>query len=148
MGGANELLSVAAASVPGAGVPFVSEASGAGALMMGVEAGAGEAVADGSEASSDGEMTFLSRWGAKRRMTILLGLRDNLADGLCDGVVAIVMDVGDWLGATTWIAPVVGGAAGFVSSDLGVDQWQACRVWELLAVGGGISRNRWVVVVM
>lgn len=52
-------------------------------------------------------------------MTVLLGLRDDLADGFCDGVVAIVMDVGDWLRATTWIAPVVGGAAGFVSSDLG-----------------------------
>jgi hypothetical protein len=116
--------------------------------MMGVEDGAGEAVADGSEASSDGEVNFLSRWGAKRRTTVLLGLRDDLADGFCDGVVAILMDVSSWLGATAWIAPVVGGAAGFVSSDLGVDQWQACRVWELLAVGGGISRNRRVVMVM
>lgn len=60
-GGANELLSVAVASVPGAGVPFVSEASGAGTLMRGVEAGAGEAVAEGSEVSSDGEVNFLSR---------------------------------------------------------------------------------------
>jgi hypothetical protein len=60
-GGASELLSVAAASAPGAGVPFVSDASGAGALIRGVETGAGEAVGDGSEASSDSGLNFLSR---------------------------------------------------------------------------------------
>jgi hypothetical protein len=92
-GGASELLSVAVASTPGAGVPFVSDASGAGALMRGVEAGAGEAVGDGSETSSDSGLNFLSKWGAKRRTTVLLGLRDDLADGFCDGVVAIVVDV-------------------------------------------------------
>lgn len=117
-GGASELLSVAAGSAPGAGVPFVSDASGAGALMRGVEAGAGEAVGDGSEVSSDSGLNFLSRWGANRRMTVLLGLTDDLADGFCDGVVAIVVDVVDGLGTTTWIAPVVGRVAGFVSSDL------------------------------
>lgn len=99
-------------------MPFVSDASGAGALMRGVEVGAGEAVGDGSEASSDSGLNFLSRWGANRRMTVLLGLTDDLADGFCDGVVAIVVDVVDGLGTTTWIAPVVGCVAGFVSSDL------------------------------
>ena len=99
-------------------MPFVSDASGAGALMRGVEVGAGEAVGDGSEASSDSGLNFLSRWGANRRMTVLLGLTDDLADGFCDGVVAIVVDVVDGLWTTTWLAPVVGCVAGFVSSDL------------------------------
>jgi hypothetical protein len=47
-----------------------------------------------------------------------LGLTDDLADGFCDGVVAIVVDVEDGSGTTTWIAPVVGRVAGFVLSDL------------------------------
>ena len=51
-------------------------------------------------------------------MTVLLGLTEDLAEGFCDGVVAIVVDVEDGLEATTWIAPVVGRVAGFVSSDL------------------------------
>jgi hypothetical protein len=51
-------------------------------------------------------------------MTVLLGLTEDLAEGFCDGVVAIVVDGEDGLGATTWIAPVVGRVAGFVLSDL------------------------------
>lgn len=139
-GGASELLSVAVASVPGAGVPFVSDASGAGALMRGVEAGAGEAVGDGSETSSDSGLNFLSKWGAKRRTTVLLGLRDDLADGFCDGVVAIVVDVEGWLGTTTWIAPVDGRVGGFVSTDL-------CggSVGRALGNVGAFGYRRWYI---
>ena len=82
-------------------------------------------------------------------MTVLLGLTEDLAEGFCDGVVAIVVDVVDGLGTTTWIAPVVGCVAGFVSSDLcGGSVAGLQGMWELLAIGRGISRNRWVVMVM
>ena len=102
-GGARELLSVAVASVPGTGVPLVSEASGAGALMRGVEAGAGEAVGDGSETSSDSGLNFFNRWGAIRRTTSLFGLTDDLAEAFCEGVVAIVDGMGGrWVGQESW----------------------------------------------
>jgi hypothetical protein len=65
---------VAGGSALGPGVPFDSEASGAGALMTGVDVGAGEAVGEGSEMSWVGGLNLFSRWGARRRMTILLDL--------------------------------------------------------------------------
>lgn len=146
-GGARELLSVAVASVPGTGVPLVSEASGAGALMRGVEAGAGEAVGDGSETSSDSGLNFFNRWGAIRRTTSLFGLTDDLAEAFCEGVVAIVdgRQVGGSgkLEATTWIAPVVGGVA-LSRWICGVDYSQALRnvgrFWILRVVYQEIGR--------
>jgi hypothetical protein len=85
-------------------------------------------------------LNFLSKWGAKRRTTVLLGLRDDLADGFCDGVVAIAVDVEGWLGTTTWIAPVEGRVGGFVSSDL-------CGglVGKALGIVGAFEYRRWYI---
>lgn len=85
VGGANELLSVAVASVPGAGVAFESEGSGAGALMRGVAAGGGEAVGD----SEGEEGKFASFSAAKRRMTVLESLVADLVADLEFGVTAM-----------------------------------------------------------
>jgi hypothetical protein len=69
----------------------------------------------------------------------LLGLTDDLAEGFCDGVVAIVVDVKGGLGTTTWIAPVVGRVAGFVSSDL---WWISGRASGNVAASGC---GRWYI---
>ena len=151
-GGARELLSVAVASVPGTGVPFVSEASGAGALMRGVEAGAGEAVGDGSETSSDSGLNFFNRWGAIRRTTSLFGLTDDLAEAFCEGVVAIVDGMGGG-----WVGKAGGDdldcarrrRCGFVSMDLWCGLFAGfTECGQVLDIESGISRNRTVVMVV
>ena len=73
-------------------------------------------------------------------MTVLLGLTDDLADAFCDGVVAIVVDVGDGLWTTTWIAPVGGRVGGFVSSDLG-----GGPVGRALGNVGASGYRRWYI---
>ena len=73
-------------------------------------------------------------------MTVLLGLTADLAEGFCDGVVAIAVDVQGGLGATTWIAPVAGRVAGFVSSDLG-----GGSVGRALGNVGAFGYRRWYI---
>lgn len=125
-GGASELLSVAAASAPGAGVSFDSEvASAAGALIMGVETGAGEAVGDDSDLSSN----LASSRDARRRTTVLDCFVAVLAVDLDEGVVAMV----GWLSG--WIDGWKDGWAIGVSKD-------GCRASRIAPVSSGFVSLR------